>query len=85
MEAAAAAVAAGYATAVDDGAGSGVKLSKAQAKALKGKFIEIFWGNVLLAPSQQKALAERHGFEVLQQFVPPPSLISVMIARRPGG
>ena len=49
------------------------------------QFIEIFWGNVLLAPSQQKALAERHGFEGLQQFVPPPSLISVMIARRPGG
>ena len=48
------------------------------------QFIERFWGNELLSLSQQKALIEAAGLRVDAQSVPPPGLVSVTIARRPG-
>lgn len=48
------------------------------------QFIECFWGNELLSLPQQKALIEAAGLRVDAQSVPPPGLVSVTIARRPG-
>ena len=48
------------------------------------QFIERFWGNELLSLPQQKALIEAAGLRVDAQSVPPPGLVSVSIARRPG-
>jgi len=48
------------------------------------QFIERFWGNELLSLSQQKALIEAAGLRVDAQSVPPPGLVSVTVARRPG-
>jgi hypothetical protein len=58
-------------------------LDQAPAAVLT-QFVEIFMGNVLVSPEDQKRLIERAGFEVLSQMVPEPGLISVTIAQKVG-
>lgn len=58
-------------------------LREAQSCAMT-QFIERFWGNELLSLPQQKALIEAAGLRVDAQSVPPPGLVSVSVARRPG-
>jgi SAM-dependent methyltransferase len=50
--------------------------------AVLTQFIEIFMGNVLLSPDEQRAMVEAAGLEVLSQMVPPPGLICVTVAQK---
>lgn len=50
--------------------------------AVLTQFVEIFMGNVLLSPENQKQIVEKAGFQVLSQMVPAPGLICVTIAQR---
>jgi cyclopropane fatty-acyl-phospholipid synthase-like methyltransferase len=52
--------------------------------AVLTQFVEIFMGNVLLSPDEQKCVIEKAGFEVLSQMVPAPGLICVTIAQKGG-
>lgn len=46
--------------------------------------LEIFWGNPFVPLGEQRALLEGAGFAIHSQAVPPPGLISVTVAGRPG-
>jgi ubiquinone/menaquinone biosynthesis C-methylase UbiE len=50
--------------------------------AVLTQFTEIFWGNVLISPEEQKQLLVKAGFEVLSQTVPDPGLICITVANR---
>jgi len=52
--------------------------------AVLTQFVEVFMGNLLLSPDEQKCIIEKAGFEVLSQMVPAPGLICVTIARKGG-
>ena len=52
------------------------------APAVLTQFVEIFMGNVLLSPDEQRRIVEKAGFEVLSQMVPAPGLICVTIAQK---
>jgi ubiquinone/menaquinone biosynthesis C-methylase UbiE len=50
--------------------------------AVLTQFAEIFWGNVLISPEEQKQLLIKAGFNVLSQTVPDPGLICITVANR---
>lgn len=55
---------------------------RARPTAVLTQFVEVFMGNVLLSPEEQKRIVEEAGFQVVSQMIPAPGLICVTIAQR---
>lgn len=67
---------------IDEPYPENIKSLRDAPSAVLTQFTEIFWGNVLISPEEQKQLLMKAGFNILSQTVPDPGLICITVANR---